>query len=359
MGGFAIRFKHDPQAPEHEQGFMSRGDAASETPAPDKSGIFRPTVTAAKGGAANDELVERVLSNAKPSHLGHHSASAFYQNAKALRGDIWVLDGPQLQYARDHDIIKVLPCISDTQLSEKGTGDPITTVLSVLQLSWFVAQLLFRWATRLPVTLLEISTFAFVVFSFITYVADWSKPQNPKSPVYVDVNEDKVVTEDDIRALARIGPEAIFFERGVLWIGGDLVHNQEKKSQEVAICIGILTSFVFSGIHLFAWNFYFPTPLEKWIWRGVCVTLSWGSIPAGLIMIFITRLKRWQFQGSGKPSPRFVGYLVYSLESFAGLTCLAAWLARYVIVAEAVRSLWYLPGEAFKVTPLGNFPHFG
>ncbi|KAK3353844.1 hypothetical protein B0T25DRAFT_502937 [Lasiosphaeria hispida] len=292
-----------------------------------------------------------------PDQGGHHERS-FYENAKALRGNIWVLDGLQLKYAREAGVIKKLPSISNSQFKEKGGGDTVKTILAVFQLLWFTAQLLFRAIRGLSVTLLEISTFAFIVFSITTYLASWSKPQSVSNHVYIDA--DCLPTTENIRELAKLGPMALWFERGVLWVGGDSAYFREGRSTfKVVIVISATTSAVFSAIHLIAWDFPFPTVQERWAWRIVCLVLSVGSIPGGLLKLVQLHLQKRQFRTTKEGNQIWMGRVVVLFHICAFLIFSTAGMARCFIFVESVRSLWFLPSDAFQATPLWNVPHVG
>ncbi|KAK3353730.1 hypothetical protein B0T25DRAFT_456667 [Lasiosphaeria hispida] len=379
MGGFAIKFELQdaPQSSMLNQGMLVHTPPSSETlqekltkrSAKHCDKLFRyipfhpEGKTHWKPHEHNNEMVERVLGSAKLDNLGGHHESSFYQNSKALRGNIWVLDGLQLKYARDVGIIKKLPSISNSQLEEKGNGDSIKTILAVFQLLWFSAELLFRVINGLSVTPLEISTLAFSACSIVTYIACWYKPQSVSKHVYIDA--DSLPTEEHIMEIAKRGPMAFFFERGVLWIGGDSAYFRENNKGKLKgtlkdlIIIATITSMLFSGIHLLAWNFPFPTVQEQWTWRIVCLVLSLGSIPAGVVKSFQLHLQKRRFTMAKGGYQGLIGGVVHLLEKCVFLMFSVACMGRLFIFAESARSLWFLPSDAFQATPLGNVPHVG
>ncbi|KIK67112.1 hypothetical protein GYMLUDRAFT_37148 [Collybiopsis luxurians FD-317 M1] len=52
-------------------------------------------------------------------------------------------------------------------------------------MTWFVVQLLARWARRLPVTQLETMTVAYAALNVLTYFFWWSKPQGVGRPICI------------------------------------------------------------------------------------------------------------------------------------------------------------------------------
>jgi hypothetical protein len=75
--------------------------------------------------------------------------------------------------------------ITRKEIESLGAGDAFGKVITVFQTTWFVAQCIGRWASRLPTTELEIMTLAFAVLVLINYMIWWHKPLNVRRPVYV------------------------------------------------------------------------------------------------------------------------------------------------------------------------------
>jgi hypothetical protein len=40
----------------------------------------------------------------------------------------------------------------------------------------------------------------------------------------------------------------------------------------------VIAGMIFGGIHCFAWNFSFPTQIERYLWRAACVVVT-ASVP--------------------------------------------------------------------------------
>ncbi|PBK85593.1 hypothetical protein ARMGADRAFT_941875, partial [Armillaria gallica] len=74
--------------------------------------------------------------------------------------------------------IEDLEAISVKTIEDKSKGDGLSKTISILQISWFIAQCTARVIQRLPITLLEMTALAFAGLSIITYCLWWYKPLN-------------------------------------------------------------------------------------------------------------------------------------------------------------------------------------
>ncbi|KAG2099554.1 uncharacterized protein F5147DRAFT_747264 [Suillus discolor] len=70
------------------------------------------------------------------------------------------------------------PTLMADQIHDKSKGNAISKAVVVLQVAWFVMQLITRAIYHLEVTQLEVGTLAFAVLNFLTYAAWWDKPLN-------------------------------------------------------------------------------------------------------------------------------------------------------------------------------------
>jgi len=78
------------------------------------------------------------------------------------------------------DYIKGLE-ITKEDIEDKADASPIIKLLAVLQILWFTTNAVGRAAQRLPITTLELFTFAIVFCSVLNYACWWYKPR--RAPV--------------------------------------------------------------------------------------------------------------------------------------------------------------------------------
>ncbi|KAG2353829.1 hypothetical protein BDR07DRAFT_1308129 [Suillus spraguei] len=106
-----------------------------------------------------------------------------------MGGFMLYVDGePCLTLRRDY-ILKLIrkgyidvPVITAEQIHDKSKGNAISKGLIILQVAWFVVQLITRAIYHLEITQLEVGTLAFAVLNFLTYAVWWNKPLNVQHP---------------------------------------------------------------------------------------------------------------------------------------------------------------------------------
>ncbi|KAG2363883.1 hypothetical protein BDR07DRAFT_1450530 [Suillus spraguei] len=67
-------------------------------------------------------------------------------------------------------------------IKDRSKGDALSKGIAVLQLMWFVVQLVARYVQNLPITLLELDTLAVAVLTGIAYGFWWKKPKDAGRP---------------------------------------------------------------------------------------------------------------------------------------------------------------------------------
>jgi hypothetical protein len=299
----------------------------------------------------NVALVEEALKSVRSSDLGHHSWEGYYQNIIVLRGNIWILDGCQLRFARQKGIIKKLPEVAEAQIKDKSKGDAIVKTLAIIQVLWLAIQLTLRKTEDLPATQLEIMTLAFAACSSVTYLLNWYKPQSVATRIYKVA--DKYPEAQDVAKLGCLGPTVIWFRRGIGSLGNDAVHYPDlKESLRPFIMASLMVAVLFGSVHLLAWNFQFPTTGEQLGWRIASILLIVIPTPVLILSMHVFGLERGYPGQSRRLAITVQSIIVIGLE-------VLYILARIFIFAEVTRSLFFLPSEAFVATELWNAPHLG
>ncbi|OAK96041.1 hypothetical protein IQ06DRAFT_352285 [Phaeosphaeriaceae sp. SRC1lsM3a] len=140
------------------------------------------------------------------------------------------------------------PVIAEDEITSRSRADWFTKGITMVQILYFVTSLLGRWAQGLATTTLELFTLGLVVSAIITLVALWKKPFDVQVPIVL-FNETSFPKEDCIN---RVLMSSLDDEFGEIWwvnVGG------------------IVTCVAFGALHIAAWNFYFPSPTERLLWR--------------------------------------------------------------------------------------------
>jgi len=70
----------------------------------------------------------------------------------------------------------LIPNITTDAINDKSKASPLAKLLVFTQALWFCLQILSRLAVGLPITALELNTFAHALFAFFAFAAWWHKP---------------------------------------------------------------------------------------------------------------------------------------------------------------------------------------
>ncbi|KAJ6178400.1 hypothetical protein N7519_008861 [Penicillium mononematosum] len=275
-------------------------------------------------------------------------------NLTLLCGNRWVVDANQLLLARELGIIEKLPYVSHDSLDDHSNGDLVVKMLAVLQISWMFIQLGGRLSQKLPTSQLEISTLSFAICSSITYIMLINKPQDVRTSYTVKAVRHP--SAEDLIYMANAGPLGSGPKYSSVWIPNDATHRDvlRKVPGYVRSMACLFALLLFGAAHCVAWNFEFPTALERLFWR-----LS--SVVTGVAMPFAYLLDQilgpvWLKVFKVESQPRILELVERALMV---LIVVVFVLARLFITVEVVRSLAFLPPGAFISTWTANIPHVG
>jgi len=295
-------------------------------------------------------------------------------NLNRMSGHLWALNARQWDRAAS-DGIGDPRGVPASRLEKLDKGGALVKALALIQVTYLVVQLIARKVTGLPSSQLEIAALAFAASSAVTYVLFWSRPQGVET---ISIIKATGKPSESFRiAAARLGPRYLWLGRrrspvvepdqGPIPIPNDASHMTSdfsgsdtisrllgRNDEAASLAAGSLVGGVlFGGLHCLAWNFEFPTPAERTIWRVCAVLTTALPVIAVVPLIIWVRLHPW----AGKPKhPRTRAVL----DTFilAGLL-LPYVVARLVLTVEMFRTLCYLPPEAYKETWSGSFPNWG
>ncbi|KAM6478733.1 hypothetical protein HDV62DRAFT_400352 [Trichoderma sp. SZMC 28011] len=275
------------------------------------------------------------------------------QTLAALSGDIWVLDSAQLIAAVKGGVIK-LPKITKKELQDKNKSDALVKILALTQVVWLIIQLAARRYYGLASAPFEISTVALSASTIILYVLEWNKPKDVNVPIYVRANKKvfKAAPYPYLRfpiiptKLYQIPSCAIHSN-----IGNNNNGNTNNDSDDVwtrTAGVAVVSILSFGGIHIFAWNFFFPTRVEQLLWRVCSVAATVLPLPY--------LATHYPFKN---PVTNVGKTTIRQMRTIQGVLALFYVLARLFLIFESLRSLYYLPPDAFESTWSVNFPHWG
>ncbi|KAL8960938.1 MAG: hypothetical protein Q9183_005380, partial [Haloplaca sp. 2 TL-2023] len=108
--------------------------------------------------------------------------------------------------SQDKDLRDVLPYLSEEEIWDKSKANGLAKTIVCIQASWFCIQCIARLGQHLPVSLLELNTFAHAICALLVYVLWWNKPLDVHEPTVIDVGQSE--TTRNICAFAWSGPQA-------------------------------------------------------------------------------------------------------------------------------------------------------
>ena len=96
-----------------------------------------------------------------------------------------------VKYLKDDNLRPLFPYISEHEIKDKSKANAFAKATVYIQASWFTSQFLSRLAIGLPVSLLELNTFAHALSALLLYWFWWDKPLDIAEPTVIDTSGSK------------------------------------------------------------------------------------------------------------------------------------------------------------------------
>jgi len=255
-----------------------------------------------------------------------------------------------LRFQDLHRFSKIsLPLITEDDIKDRSKGDLISKTIFVLQMAWFAIQCLARGWQHITLTEVELVTLAIAIVNVAICYFWLDKPLGVQYavPLYLSGQEPaKLSPRHNIGLVEELGllSSEVFHRVGRYF--ADALHDEKGKKFYPLRCITLLplklviykpiryfgiaslrtiqtTAFdpysdhppmfyappveqqqslalvfvilpfvavLFGGIHCFAWNFTYPTPMEQTLWRIGSVVITVAPIPLILGYAWNTRM---------------------------------------------------------------------
>lgn len=264
---------------------------------------------------------------------------------------------------REASLLTKLPSITQEEISDKSKSDGLIRAITVIQIVWMMVQIIVRASRNLTISQLEISVLAFASCAIVLYGLNWEKPKGVQVPYTLMTYQGPIprsflpLLREQKRSQTIV---EIIFETD-LPIGADLEDNQQggpirnsvsyfdATSSTSSDFWGLLIgSAIFGAIHLAAWNFVFPTSIERTIWRIasiLCTSIMFA--PPGCVGIDAA------LEGFGIST----NLTEFFLPVILVLVCFGYVFARLFMIVETFRTLFFLPPSAYIATWASNVPH--
>ena len=108
--------------------------------------------------------------------------------------------------SQDKDLREVLPFLSEGDIWDKSKANGFAKAIVCIQALWFCTQCIARLGQGMPISLLELNTFAHAICALLVYLFWWDKPLDVHEPTVIDVGQSDAARF--ICALAWSGPQA-------------------------------------------------------------------------------------------------------------------------------------------------------
>lgn len=156
---------------------------------------------------------------------------------------------PEITLRLIRDNIVDTPTLEKKDIEDHSKASWVTKSLAIIQIIWFLTQLLARAIQKLPVTTLELFTLSIVSCVCFTYGFHWHKPFDVQRPIVLKPKAPESQWPVDIKRM----------KFGLFASNADL-------SRYLSMSLPIV--LLFSSCHLIGWDFAFPSDVEQWLWRA-------------------------------------------------------------------------------------------
>ncbi|KAG2369102.1 hypothetical protein BDR07DRAFT_1604982 [Suillus spraguei] len=278
-----------------------------------------------------------------------------------------------LRFVREGSV--EMPVITKADIEDRSKGDVLSKCIAILQLVWFLIQLIARYAQILPVTLLEIDTLGIAVLACISYGLWLKKSKDIGRPYIVHWNSEATAPPpgdslvDKYYSRPRLSIMMVnlveFFVNGCM---RPLNLIDSSESAKITTIVGSVSGMVFGAIHCLGWNFVFPRHTEQILWRVASIGMACSlMIPfVGVVTFLLSEYLEWirdkvshHLEWIWDKVPfRLQEIIKYFVVTFGGLCASLYLFSRVTIIVLMFLSLRSLPPGAYDTVVWTKFiPH--
>ncbi len=163
------------------------------------------------------------------------------------------------------DWMSELEELTADQINDLAKSDTLTKLIACGQALWLVAQVVSRLFDHQAVTLLEVSTCAYVSCALLSYAAWWKRPQACVSPILI------TCSDDAISEIVSGRSDSHYYEtetwKEFVWAGQNGLSpygsftNDKVERLLVNGVTGLLPT-LFGAIHVASWHITLPSDVE-------------------------------------------------------------------------------------------------
>ncbi|KAI9858556.1 MAG: hypothetical protein M1824_004292 [Vezdaea acicularis] len=211
------------------------------------------------------------------------------------------------------------PEISEDEIKDKSKQDLFAKIFAVFQILWLVLSIIVRKFRGLAYSQLELITLVFAVCGVCIYFLYFYKPQNVERRIRIGQKKESLKEASSRGGLQQTNSERDASSQSQkikktydsLWdvlmnkshstsdsshsplirVPNDNIPLSKSHVAHSAVVFLAFASGLFGALHAFAWDFEFPSRVERYLWRtATCVAA--GSPFVGLITIPLAQLTR-------------------------------------------------------------------
>ncbi|KUJ18871.1 uncharacterized protein LY89DRAFT_780856 [Mollisia scopiformis] len=290
-----------------------------------------------------------------------------------LAPECYHLTADQLYMLRDKKILKRLPAITKEELNARSKSDAFSKAIAMGQIFWMAFQVIVRAARHLAISQLELAVAAFSVCGIFIYASSWNKPKDVQIPLPI-LRYPAAVPADLVRQLgeyAEVEYSAFSMSEFVplpKWVrtpqyDGSIVSNstvwdgKESYTGYMGTEMGLtLGGVIFGVLHVLAWNFHFPSEIERNLWRASSVICT--CLPVLFLCITYLFSRALEVELGARILGRIEDIIRAELATSIAFVFFVVYsLARLYILIEIFRTLCFLPVDAYTATWAASIPH--
>ena len=239
--------------------------------------------------------------------------------------------------------VRELKLVKESDIKDLAKSASIEKLLASFQGLWVLTQAISRIYQHKALSLLEVTTIAYICCALAIYALWRKKPQNCSVPIMSTCSEE-AIAELSSSAYEDAPDDFLWAGRN---LGPDIIIYWDSYSASAYYClIGLVTfsMMIFGSVHLASWNSTLPSTIELWMWRGsslLCVIYA-GIFTFRTVWVFI----------------HIPGALRDVLENVTVYGVFVYVIARIYMIVEVFISLRALPASAFQTVQWSSFiPH--